>query len=352
MSVFGPGVGECVLLHVGNSEWVVIDSCIQAGTTEPVAGAYLKSMGVDLSSVKLILATHFHDDHIRGLSKLVEDCQAARFAMSGAMQIEQFGQLVLSVDMQNRLVRDTSSASEFAHILQTLKTRSDAGKLPAPSYASEGTCLFRDAYCNTRITALSPSAATITNAHAELAAKILTKGDVQRFKRLSPNDLSTALLVETDKYCLLLGADLENTPSESHGWKAVLSSPVRPRTLSHAFKIPHHGSEGSHHQDVWTTMIAREPVSIVTPYAALRVPIPTDDDVERIRTLSSEAYCTTWPHTTKPPRRPGVDGAARRATRTRRALNVESGHVRLRIDLADDVPRPPFVQLFGNAKKL
>jgi len=67
--VFGPGVGESILLHLGESDWFVIDSCKYPGEKTPAALKYLPSIGVDPSvSVKRILATHWHDDHIKGLA--------------------------------------------------------------------------------------------------------------------------------------------------------------------------------------------------------------------------------------------------------------------------------------------
>src|SRR5262249_5500474 len=44
--IFGPNYGECIVRHlVGN--WVVLDSCLYTPTTEPVALAYLRALGID-----------------------------------------------------------------------------------------------------------------------------------------------------------------------------------------------------------------------------------------------------------------------------------------------------------------
>ena len=32
VSLFGPGVGECVIVHLGAGEWMVVDSCLDPAT--------------------------------------------------------------------------------------------------------------------------------------------------------------------------------------------------------------------------------------------------------------------------------------------------------------------------------
>lgn len=71
MTVFGPGVGECIVLHLGEGDWIIIDSCTSPVGDEPAALGYLRSIGVDPdASVRTIVATHWHDDRIvRGATK-------------------------------------------------------------------------------------------------------------------------------------------------------------------------------------------------------------------------------------------------------------------------------------------
>ena len=57
VSVFGPGVGESVVLHCGYGRWLVIDSCRNnAGAAVPLE--YLRSIGVDVNGdVSDVIAT-------------------------------------------------------------------------------------------------------------------------------------------------------------------------------------------------------------------------------------------------------------------------------------------------------
>lgn len=41
VSVFGPGYGEAIVIHLGENEWILIDSCIEPESKEPAAIHYL-----------------------------------------------------------------------------------------------------------------------------------------------------------------------------------------------------------------------------------------------------------------------------------------------------------------------
>lgn len=354
ITIFGPGVGECIVLHLGNDDWMVVDSCILPDCAEPAALNYLRRIGVDpAKSVRRVLATHWHDDHIQGLAKVLTECSNAQFVMSGALSGPQFIQLVLEVEAQNRLVKHTSSASEFAEILKILKDRAVGRYVVGPNiYAQDGLRIFQGGHNGTmEVWALSPSSATVTNSLAHLADRLMTPGEAQRFKRFSPNDLSVAILVQTVDFHLLLGADLENTNDEQFGWKAVLKSALRPQSHSTTFKVAHHGSVNADHEDVWKRMLVEQPLAVVTPFAKLSKPLPTKTDAARIKDRAGQAICTTWPPSKKPPRRKGVDGIVRGATKSRTALNRKSGYVRLRLDLSNSGSQPK-IEMFGSAKQL
>ena len=49
LSLFGPGRGECAVIHLGWGDWACIDSCIDRATKRPAALSYLERIGVDPS---------------------------------------------------------------------------------------------------------------------------------------------------------------------------------------------------------------------------------------------------------------------------------------------------------------
>lgn len=69
---------------------MIIDSCIHINSNKPAALLYLDSLGVDDNAIKFIVATHWHDDHIRGLSDLIEKYSEAQFCCSMAMSTDEF----------------------------------------------------------------------------------------------------------------------------------------------------------------------------------------------------------------------------------------------------------------------
>ncbi len=106
ISVFGPGIGECIVVHIGDGDWIIVDSCINKQNGEPVALDYLRSLEVDVASkVKLVIATHWHDDHIRGLAKIVGAAETARFVNSAAYS---FKELLRVVELGTRTTRTAS----------------------------------------------------------------------------------------------------------------------------------------------------------------------------------------------------------------------------------------------------
>jgi len=50
VSIFGPGKGESVLVHLGQGEWIVVDSCVNQRTREVPALTYLDRIGVDVGT--------------------------------------------------------------------------------------------------------------------------------------------------------------------------------------------------------------------------------------------------------------------------------------------------------------
>lgn len=78
--VFGPGFGESILIHIGNNEWFIVDSCNKPKTNIPYPIWYLEQLKINVEhQVKKIFVTHYHDDHINGISKIVEKCKNAEF---------------------------------------------------------------------------------------------------------------------------------------------------------------------------------------------------------------------------------------------------------------------------------
>ena len=82
VTVFGPGYGEAIAVHLGEQNWMLVDSCLDPETKKPAAESYLSQLGVTPSAVRVIVASHWHDDHVKGLSRLVQMYPAAELQIS------------------------------------------------------------------------------------------------------------------------------------------------------------------------------------------------------------------------------------------------------------------------------
>ena len=91
----GGGYGESQVIHLGENHWIVIDSCEDPKTKMCLPLDYLQKRGVDTSTdVKMIICTHWHDDHIRGMGRLLQSCESAVFVMAKATDRDKFLRLI------------------------------------------------------------------------------------------------------------------------------------------------------------------------------------------------------------------------------------------------------------------
>jgi glyoxylase-like metal-dependent hydrolase (beta-lactamase superfamily II) len=90
VSIFGTGTGECLAVHLGLGKWILIDSCHLSNSKKPLNVSYLTNLGYNLSlSVKLIICTHWHDDHAIGLSDIFNDIDLP-IVISAVLQKKEF----------------------------------------------------------------------------------------------------------------------------------------------------------------------------------------------------------------------------------------------------------------------
>jgi hypothetical protein len=295
ITFIGPGYGECCLVHLGSSHWVIIDSCIGA-SGYPAAIEYLMDIGVDPpTSVQLIIATHWHDDHIAGLAETVRICSSAQFCCSAALSRSEFLANLAPYNERTNF-SGGSGVSEIFEIMEELKATTRRNpvralasrlvkKFEASRFAHSGDC---------EIWTLSPSDAQFEISLQEIGRLVpelnWTK---RRMPSQRPNHLSVVTFIKIGTVSALFGADLEETTNPETGWSAIVKSTSRPQIRCQVFKIPHHGSVTGHSDDVWAQMLEAKPIAVATNYVAGRKPLPTREDIVRISALAGEFYLTS-----------------------------------------------------------
>lgn len=340
VSLFGPGYGESILIGSG-SDWIIVDSCVNANG-RPAAISYLESLGVDPSvSVRYVVATHWHDDHIRGLSDTVAKCTTAEVLCSDALKPEEFFCLVQLKDASKsrttlRSPRMKSGVQEFADILHILETRKNLGqKGSSLRLVGADRRIWQRAASGTapavELWSLSPSDPSKFKAYSELASlfqEAKTGSITSRVRSMSPNHVAVALWLNVGNDAILLGSDLEEK-NGVQGWSAILASAGRPTNQASLFKVAHHGSKNAHHDDVWTKLL-QTPIAILTRFEKGSVSLPTTEDVARIKPLSLAAYVTSDGSLPRPKRIPVVEKTIRETAKKIKAARLPMGHVRLR----------------------
>jgi beta-lactamase superfamily II metal-dependent hydrolase len=318
------------VVHLGLGEWIVVDSCRDSARREAAPLGYLGKLGVDVrNAVKLLVITHWHNDHILGASEVFDAAESATIVYSGALQNREFAELI-AASAHERL--GELEMPEFARILEILKARKSAARTVSvgPTWAIEGRLLYsRGDSIPATVQSLSPSDSAMTLAHREFA-RYLPKYKEAKLTPVaqSPNNVAVVLWVQVADTRILLGSDLEESKNPNLGWQAIISSKVRAPVLAHLFKIPHHGSDTAHSDDVWNQMLVPSPIAMLTPFVRGHKPLPSNTDIERIKAKTSEVYSTSRPGGWKPPRR---DRAVERLVEGRlRAMSGGVGHVRIR----------------------
>jgi hypothetical protein len=338
ISLFGPGYGECVLIHPGDGYWIVVDSCIDPITFIPAVLSYLDRIGVDSTvAVKQVIATHWHDDHIRGLGKVFRACRNAEFVCSEAISNEEFTWIVMAYG--HRIMTESpSGVDEFREVLEELTLRAKDSGLSriVPQFAVANKCIWTShitsAGVECSVHSLSPSDIALVMSKLDIAKLIPELKEAKRsILPFSENRAAVALWVSIGGLRVLLGADLEETGDKQTGWSVIVNSSARPQGKASAFKIPHHGSKNAHHPAVWSDLLDKNPVAFLTPYRVGSNILPAVEDIDRICSLTDSAYTTAESPRGKIIKRDKtVEKMIKERGRDIRQIYTTLGHVRLR----------------------
>ena len=241
ITLFGPGYGEAIAIHLGDDAWILVDSCVDPDSRNPAAETYLSAIGVPSSSVKALVASHWHDDHVRGFSQLAAIYSDAELNISAVFSDAEAEVFLAAYNgaAAPKLTRGTGE------MYRALKARDSAFHVSQRSNILERSVGQPPRVV--RVTAMSPVPAAMAGSLARMAEYIpgVRRDDgIGHAPEFGPNIEAVVIRIDWGSDAILLGADLEEHPK--HGWSAVISDPwCAARKPAGLYKVAHHGSHTS-----------------------------------------------------------------------------------------------------------
>lgn len=291
ISIFGANYGETIIISFGpkggRRKYGLID-CFPLERKVDF-NPIVKYLSERTEKLSFVIATHPHDDHIRGLAQVLEAYQdrVEFFGWWGGMDPDfqtRYFEKLQEIN-KNGLIR----AKQISALISTLKKRhirlnvwhtSTDGK-PDPFYSDEK-------FSMVAISPWFPEKASYNRG-------LLTRIDrFTKFKKDSckPNQTSLGFLIKYDKARILLPGDMERA-----NWKSVIEE--NPSIFDggvHFVKIPHHGSDTGRHQDLWS---GKRKLPLGTSRRTVAVTTRCENGATRLPTMKvlneiKESGCETW----------------------------------------------------------
>ena len=323
---------------------MVVDSCVDAETGNPIALDYLAHIGVEPGvAIRRIVVTHWHDDHTRGIAQVYASALSTKLVCSAALRTDEFKQVLGA----SGTFIDDSGIDEMRCLFEELVARLDGRREGlAPTWALANMCLYRRG--RSTVYALSPSSSTLNRTLHEIGALIPQKNAPKR-RAVSnrPNEVSVVLWIEFGMVRALLGGDLERGRDAQSGWQAIVNSTDRPPGKAQIIKVPHHGSDNADEPRIWSELLEMKPLATLTPFR--RSGLPRDSDLSRLKGYTENIYCTVLSSAQRSRGRPSaVQKIVRKVAPDLRGTTGEMGHVRIRVREGSE----PRIETFGSAYRV
>ncbi len=295
--LFGRGVGEGVLCNYGPNQWIIVDSCYGKNKNEqkPAALEYLLDNNIPFDEVKLIVISHFHDDHIKGMLEIVKSCVNAKVYIPQALSSREFLTYLATIADVNQNTAPQQGVSEIFNIFQEAHKTNRRIETTRADVA-----IHFDHRSLMRICALSPSNAECDESLLFFVEQVQTLANdtslelPASIRKQNKNDNSVTLCISDNKSNdILLGADLEVSSDPNKGWLALSATQFAPQNSASIFKIAHHGSENGFCSTAWSKLVVqhKRPIGILTPYNSSS--LPRLAQVKMLQSVTSELYSTS-----------------------------------------------------------
>lgn len=338
--LFGPGYGEAICVHVGNRQWLVVDSCINSDCNLPASLHYLNELGVHPSEVKAVVASHWHDDHVCGLATLSAAYPDAEFFLSSVFDTVEAKAFLAAYG--GEIAPQARGARELYRI---------ASKREKIIFTQHRVLVLEAVVGGrtVRALALSPGPAAQAQALAHFASHLpeSTGKAIMYAPELRPNLEAIVLHIDFGEDAVLLGSDLEN--SGNMGWAEIVGDKIcGTRYRAALYKVAHHGSRTGDLPEIWTQLLSHKPTAVLTPFNNGSVHLPTPDDKSRINENAGSAYITST--ASRRPKLPAhIEKRMSSICSGLSRVNADFGAIRLRKKLGAQTWN---VEFFGRAGRL
>lgn len=270
---------------MGDGCWLLADSCVLPSSNKPASLDYLERIGVPFSDVKVIIATHWHDDHVKGLSTMVDACQNSTLYISDVFN-DREALAFMNAYGGNLASKQTGGTKELFKAAQASKMRKFAHQ---QSIIWEGNIQGRAM----RAVALSPTHQAKAQSAAHFAQYLpQAQAPINHAPELRPNFEAVVINIDLGNDGILLGSDMED--HGAWGWSAIVGDEwCLSNQRASAYKIAHHGSPNGDHPDIWSKLLTANPFAVLTPYINGAVNLPNAADKKRINESCSSAFISS-----------------------------------------------------------
>ncbi len=289
--VFGPGVGESIVLRLPCGQWGVVDCYAPTGiAVEHDIVEFLRQRKVE--RLAFFCLTHPHADHFYGAHRLLEAYHGKidrLWRYGGFSGKELHAKIVLAARIKAKREQDLEAdqlADDFTLLLQGIK-REKIG-LSDENYRlviAPASLLKSAAY---EISALRPGSALVE----DIQDRVLARNVDHRRGHLLFNEeegsvlnsLSVVLSIRFGKACVVLLGDAEGADEDIHAHADKFAM----------LKIAHHGSSNGYGVNALETSAKPSAkavtIAVVTPYNRSR--LPRDEMIDRYETVSRTLIVT------------------------------------------------------------
>ena len=235
------------------------------------------------------MASHWHDDHVRGLAELLAAYPNAELQVSSVFSDREAQAFLATYSGENaplltRGTRELFQAFKRRTVVPTVKQRSIVADVALPGVGGR-----------VLVTAFSPTHQACASTLARMASYIPSpsgKTPIGHAPDLQPNEESVVIHIEWPNQAALLGSDLEG--KGQYGWQAVTADGwCKSRAKAGLYKVAHHGSKSGDHPTIWSTLLSSKPIAVLTPFNLGGCRLPTVEDRQRLKYVANSVHTTS-----------------------------------------------------------